>query len=584
MTRITSTADSSPAASAQDSAAGSDTPASRSAGHLIVAQLEAEGVERIYCVPGESYLNVLDGLHDSAIRTITCRQEAGAGFMALAEGRMTGRPGIAMVTRGPGAANVMIAAHTAYQDATPLVIFAGLIPTDHRGREAFQEFDLAGWFGTTVKKTLILDHPDEAAALVADAMHTAASGRPGPVIVGLPEDPQLITTQADTVTPRPVPEVVPTAAQIASVAEAVARARRPVLIVGGERWDEQSSRTVADWAAGLGMGIIADFRAYDGIDHDEPHYLGALGFGSAPLTRKAFDEADLHVYLGCQRTDVSTNSYSIGCSPDHTIVISPDPDLHAHFGPVDEQIIATTRGFAQALTSTDATTSADATTGTEATTASGTETNLPDWVTETRQRFQQWREIPAPTGDEDPAYVDMDTAFGEVRRLLPDDAIITYGAGNYSGWASRYLPVHSFPSVLGPRNGAMGFGMPAAVAAALVCPDRPVLAVAGDGCFLMNGQEFATAVAHDLNITVIINDNSVYGTIVGHQERDYPGRPEGTGLKNPDFAAYANAFGGVGFSVSRTEDFAGAFEAALNHPGPALVHVRTDPAIRFTRS
>lgn len=577
MTRIISTADSSPAdsspaASAQDSTGGSDAPASRSAGHLIVAQLEAEGVERIYCVPGESYLNVLDGLHDSPIRTITCRQEAGAGFMAMAEGRMTGRPGIAMVTRGPGAANVMIAAHTAYQDATPLVIFAGLIPTGHRGREAFQEFDLAGWFGTTVKKTLILDHPDEAAAIVADAMHTAASGRPGPVIVGLPEDPQLVTTSAPTVAPRPVPEVVPTAAQIAAVEEAVGRAKRPVLIVGGERWDEQTSRIVADWAAALSMGIIADFRAYDGIDHDEPHYLGALGFGSAPLTRAAFDEADLHVYLGCQRTDVSTNSYSIGCSPAHTIVISPDPDLHAHFGPVDEQVIATTRGFAQAIA------------GTEATTASGVGANLPGWVAETRQQFLDWRQVPEPTGDEDPAYVDMDTAFGEVRRLLPDDAIITYGAGNYSGWAARYLPVHSFPSALGPRNGAMGFGMPAAVAAALVSPDRPVLAVAGDGCFLMNGQEFATAVAHGLNITVIVNDNSVYGTIVGHQERDYPGRPEGTGLKNPDFAAYANAFGGAGFSVTRTEDFAGAFEAALNHPGPALVHVRTDPTIRFTRS
>ncbi|WP_349829205.1 thiamine pyrophosphate-dependent enzyme [Brevibacterium litoralis] len=556
------------------------TPDPCSAGHLVVRQLARHGVERVYCVPGESFLDVLDGLHDSDIRTVVCRQEGGVGYMAAAEGRMTGRPGIAMVTRGPGAANVMVGVHNAFQDATPMVVFVGLVPTEHRGRHAFQEFSLEGWFGTTAKKVLVLDDPTSAARVVADAMHTAVSGRPGPVIVGLPEDPQHVETDGRTVTPRAVPSPAPTRAQIEAVEAAVAAAERPVLVVGGESWTPGASTAVADWAAGLGMGIIADFRAYDGIDHAHPHYLGALGFGSWSGTREVLDSADLQVWLGCVRADVPTNSYALGCTPDTTIVIGRDPDALGHHGRIDQQIVSTTEAFAEAVSGGQCASAAGEGTG-QMSAAVGGVGSLP-WIAETRTRFLAWRE-PGARPDADPAYVDMDAAFAQVRDLLPTDAIITYGAGNHSGWAARYLPVHEFPSALGPRNGSMGYGVPAAVAAALVFPERTVFSIAGDGCFMMNGQEFATAVQHGANVTIVVNDNSVYGTIRGHQQKHYPGRQSGTALQNPDFAAFARACGGFGARVERTEDFREAFEEALSYEGPAIVHCLTDPEVRFTR-
>lgn len=537
-----------------------------STGHLIVRQLEAEGVSRVYCVPGESYLDVLDGLHDSAIHTVVCRQEGGAGYMAVAEGRMTGRPGVAMVTRGPGAANIMAAIHTAYQDATPLVVFVGLIPTEVRGREAFQEFDPNAWFGSTAKKVLVLDNPQSAADVVADAMHTALSGRPGPVIVGLPEDQLLVQTSGAPVASRPVAEPGSSEGELAAIEEIIARAERPLLIVGGEMWDQASSQAITDWSAGWGMGVIADYRAYDAIDHSSENYLGSLGNMSAPITRQVFQEADVQVYLGCVRSDVMTNSYEIGCAPEKTVVINRDPAAHGHFGPLDRLVVSTTRRFAATVA-----------------TLESCAPTAPDWVIEARRAFRDWRVPPVPRGEEASEYVDMDLAFETIRRHLPEDAILAYGAGNHTGWAVRYLHTHSFPSVVAPRNGSMGFGIPAAVAAALVHPERPVFSIAGDGCFLMNGQEFSTAVNEGVNITVVINDNSVYGTIVAHQEKHYPGRPSATSLGNPDFAAWARSFGAFGVRVERTEDFEAAFVQALQHPGPAIVHALTDPAVRVPR-
>lgn len=566
-----------------------ESPEPCSAGHLVVRELEAHGVERVYCVPGESYLDVLDGLHDSSIRTVVCRQEGGAGYMAAAEGRMTGRPGVVMVTRGPGASNVFVAVHNAYQDATPLVVFVGLVPTEVRGRHAFQEFDLTGWFGSTAKKVLVLDDPASAAHIVADAMHTAVSGRPGPVVVGLPENPQHVETDGRTVPPRPVAAPVPGPGDIATVEAAVAAAERPVLVVGGEFWSPAASEAIGSWASRTGMGIVADFRAYDGIDHAHPHYLGALGFGSWEGTRTALDAADLQVWLGSVRADVPTNSYTLGCDPATTIVVNRDPDLLGHFGPVDVFVNATTEAFAEAVAAArpgaGTASSGAGTSGGQGASAVVEEkpgTEAPAWIAEIRARFLDWRE-PGPREGANPEYVDMDVAFGHIRELLPDDAIITYGAGNHSGWAARYLPVHGFPSALGPRNGSMGYGVPAAVAASLVHPERTVFSIAGDGCFMMNGQEFSTAVANGSNLVIVVNDNGVYGTIKGHQEKFYPGRPSGTALQNPDFAAFAQAYGGFGVRVERTEDFRAAFEQALAYEGPAIVHCLTDPEVRFTR-
>ena len=592
---------------------------SLTAGHLIVSELEAHGVRRAYLVPGESYLDVLDGLHDSPIETIVCRQEGGAGYMAVAEGRMTGIPGIAMVTRGPGAANVMAAVHTAHQDATPLVVFVGLIPTAARGREAFQEFDLSAWFSSTAKSVLVLDDPDKAAEVVVDALHTAVSGRPGPVIVGLPEEVLTQRTSAPVLAPRRRAHPAPDERGLIDVRSISAEAERPVLIIGGEGWTPGASASVAEWTRRRGLGVIGTFRAYDGIDHDAPNFLGILGYGAAPVAKRVFAEADLHIFLGCVRTDVATDGFTIG-TEQRTIVIGPDPDAHGHFGRLDHQIVTSVADFGTALFYDMGKPSYLSGPSGDAFDPAGVQDSpseqapfppLPTWIQEARAELMGWREpkpvaVPvgaisagaasagdaggadevataASAGNDDRTFVDMDEAFSHVRELLPADAIITYGAGNFSGWATRFLPTHGFPSALGPRNGSMGFGLPAAVAAGLVAPDRTVFCISGDGDFLMNGQELATAAQYGVDLTIVVNDNSVYGTIRGHQDRDYPGRATGTTLENPDFAAMATAFGGLGIRVERTEDFREAFAAALNHRGPALVHCITDPAIRGAR-
>ncbi|HJA61837.1 MAG TPA: acetolactate synthase, partial [Candidatus Brevibacterium intestinavium] len=529
-----------------------DTSASLSAGHLIVEELEAHGVRRTYLVPGESYLDVIDGLHDSSITPIVCRQEGGAAYMAVAEGRMTGVPGIAMVTRGPGAANVMVGVHTAYQDATPLVVFVGLVPIDHRGRESFQEFDLDGWFSTTTKKVLTLDDPDKAAEVVVDAMHTAVAGRPGPVVVGLPEEVLVRPSAATVLPPRVLGSASPYAGDLTELRARITAADRPVLIIGGEDWSPSTAKRIAQWSRDRGLGVLGTFRAYDGIDHDSPNFLGILGYGAAPVAKRVLDEADLHIFLGCVRTDVATAGFTLG-TDQRTVVIGPDPDAHGHFGRLDQHIVTSVSRFAQALFTEDGSrtysVSSDGSIdepplGDALSEAAGEAVPLPDWVGEARAELDDWR-LPqvasagsASAGSSD-GVVDMDEAFVHVRQLLPEDAIITYGAGNFSGWATRFLPAHGFPSALGPRNGSMGFGLPAAVAAGLVHPERSVFCITGDGDFLMNGQEMATAAQYGLDITVVVNDNSVYGTIRGHQDREYPGRATATALENPDFAAMA---------------------------------------------
>lgn len=612
----------------------------RSAGHLIVAELEAHGVQRAYLVPGESYLNVIDGLRDSTIEPIVCRQEGGVSYMAVAEGRMTGVPGIAMVTRGPGASNVMVGVHTAYQDATPMVVFVGLIPTEQRGREAFQEFDLAGWFSTTTKKVLVLDDPDKAAEVVADAMHTAVSGRPGPVVVGLPEEILVQPTAGEVLPPRAVGIPEASAGAIVELEARINAADRPVLIVGGEDWSPRAAAVIAEWSRNMGMAVLGTFRAYDGIDHAGANFTGILGFGAAPVAKRVFDDADLHVFLGCVRTDIATDGFTIGTTQP-TVVVGPDPDAQGHYGRLDQHIVTTVRALARKLHEThgphegpgestytvgadgsivdpgegddarrESASAATEQPGAARILAAEEPQDLPEWIREARAEFQDWRipRVPADSASTSAnsaaagsatansmdtgiisansgsdGYVDMDEAFVHVRELLPGDAIITYGAGNYAGWATRFLPTHSFPSALGPRNGSMGFGIPAAVAAGLVHPERTIFSIAGDGCFLMNGQELATAVQYGVNLTVVVNDNSVYGTIRGHQDRDYPGRAVGTALQNPDFAALATAYGGLGLRVERTEDFRAAFAAALAHEGLALVHCITDPAVRSAR-
>lgn len=527
---------------------------SQSAGHLIVRQLEAHGVPRVYSVPGESFLDVLDGLYDSPINTVVARHEGGAGFMALAEGRLTGVAGVAMVTRGPGAANVMIAVHTASQDATAMVVFVGLIPVADRGRESFQEFSLAGWFGTTAKSVIVLEDEHRAAEVVAEAMFTAASGRPGPVVVGLPEDVLVRITCAQPVTPRRAASSAVRKAEASEVAQRIAAAERPLIVVGGDGWHGSTGEMLIGWAAEAHVPVATDWRAYDAVPHRSPAWAGWLGYGRADTLAARIDEADLLVFVGCGRSDVMADGYTRGFGAS-TVLVLADADARMHSGRIDLHMVATPAAFVAALPS--------------AQTARGSRGE--GWMSalaEDQLRFA------TPAGG--PGF-DLEAVFSVLERRLPADRILTYGAGNATLWGHRYLSHNAPHSLVAPRNGAMGLAVPAAVAASLIFPERQAVAVCGDGDFLMNPQELSTAFANDAAPLVIVVDNGIYGTVAAHQRAHYPGRPSGTAATNPDFAAWMRSFGGYGECVERTEDFETALDRALASGLPALLHLRIDP-------
>ena len=569
---------------------------SRSAGHLIVDTLESAGIERVYAVPGESYLDVLDGLYDSSIDTVVCRQEGGAGFMALAESRLTGRPGIAMVTRGPGAANAMISVHTAWQDATALVLFVGLVPLTDRSRESFQEFSLPEWFSSTAKRVLTIDDEHRAGELTADALRIAASGRPGPVVVGLPEDVLVRLTESPTPTLTEAAPPIPANAELESLTSRIAAAERPAFVLGGDGWQSGCGADLARFAASAGVPVFCDWRAYDALPHSSPAWAGWLGYGRADAVAAGFAEADLLVFVGCTRSDVASDGYTIGFDAE-TVLVSLDAEATQHAGRIDQQIFASPRSITKALTSL------------EAAAARGSRTD--DWRDErvaAQARFAAHRpdaeaapaDSQATAGDR--PGVDLGVAIGILDDRLGGEAILTYGAGNATIWGHRFIRHERPATLVGARNGAMGLAVPAAVAASLACPDRRAVAICGDGDFLMNGQEIATAFAHGAKPLIIVIDNGVYGTIVSHQENHYPGRPSGTRMVNPDFAAWMTAFdlsssgvasvgddsgNGAGPSVSgltghgerveTTEEFGPALDRALASDSPALIHVLIDP-------
>ena len=571
---------------------------SRSAGHLIVDTLENAGIERVYAVPGESYLDVLDGLYDANIETVVCRQEGGAGFMALAESRLTGRPGIAMVTRGPGAANAMISVHTAWQDATALVLFVGLVPLNDRSRESFQEFSLPEWFSSTAKRVLTIDDADRAGEITADALRIAAAGRPGPVVVGLPEDVLVQLTEAPTPTITEVAPPTPAPAVIDGLASRIADAERPAFVLGGDGWHSGCGAELAGLAASAGVPIFCDWRAYDAIPHSSPAWAGWLGYGRADAVAAGFAEADLIVFVGCTRSDVASDGYSIGFDA-QTVLVSLDMEAVQHAGRIDEHIIASPESFTHALNRTDAGAARD---GHQ---LRGTRSDT--WMqsrADVQSRFAAHRpDAEAAPESAGRAGVDLGVAFGILDDRLGGDAILTYGAGNATIWGHRFIRHERPASLVGARNGAMGLAVPAAVAASLAFPERRAVAVCGDGDFLMNGQEVATAFAHGAKPLIIVVDNGVYGTIVSHQENHYPGRPSGTRMVNPNFAAWMSAFdlsssgvasandasgAGNGTSVSgltghgerveTTEEFGPALDRALAADAPALIHVLIDPA------
>lgn len=531
---------------------------SRSGGRILVDALLTHGCDRIFHVPGESFLAVLDALHDTpAIDLVTCRQEGGVGFMACADAALTGRPGIAFVTRGPGATNASIGVHVAMQDSLPMLLFIGDVDRGMRDREGFQEVDFLTMFTPLAKRVLRIDDPARIPEYVARAWRTATSGRPGPVVIALPEDMLVEEAVAADRPPLAKLETTLDPANFDAVLTALRTARSPLAIVGGAGWDTSTGVTFANFAERWGIPVAGAFRRQDAIANDHPAWAGNLGYGPSPKLVQRIKSADLLLVVGARLGEATTDGYTL-VTPDHPgqtlIHVHPDPAELDRVYRADLAVAADPFAFARMLAQ-----------------AEPPARPLPA-AAEAHAEWLAWS-TPAPRD----VALDLGQCVAAMRdRLHGHDTIICNGAGNFSGWWHRYWHYGWTGTQLAPTCGAMGYGVPAAVAAALREPDKLAVAVAGDGDFLMNGQELATAVQHGANLLVILVDNGGYGTIRMHQEREYPARLSGTALNNPDFAALARAYGGWAETVETTAQFAPALDRALAQSGVRLLHCRTE--------
>lgn len=529
----------------------------RTGGRILVDQLIAQGCDRIFTVPGESFLAVLDALHDSPqIQTVICRQEGGVTFMACADGTLTGRPGIAFVTRGPGATNASIGVHVARQDSQPMILFIGDVARGDRDREGFQEVDFAAMFAPLAKWATRIDDAARIPEYVARAYRVAMSGRPGPVVLALPED-MLCDAVAALDRPRVSrPAQAADASAMADLADRLARAKHPVAIIGGAGWDAAASRDFAAFAVAHGIPVASAFRRQDALPNDLPVWAGNLGYGPNPALLARIRAADLVLAVGARLGEATTEGYSL-ITPDHPnqalVHVHPEPDELGHVYRTDLAICAGMAEFAAAARALAA-------------------PSVPR--AEGAAAHEAWRQWNTPQQFETP--LDLGQCVAAMRARLAADTIICNGAGNFSGWWHRYWPYAGPGTQLAPTAGAMGYGPPAAVAAALRRPDQMVVALAGDGDFMMNGQELATAVQYGCDLLVLVIDNGAYGTIRMHQEREYPARLSGTTLHNPDFAALARAYGGWAETVVATAEFAPALDRAMAQRGLRLLHLKTD--------
>ncbi len=534
----------------------------KTGGQLIVEQLVAQEAKHVFCVPGESFLAVLDALVDSHIDVTVCRQEGGATMMADAHGKLTGRPGICMVTRGPGASNALAGIHIAKQDSTPLILFVGQIERGMREREAFQEMDYRAVFGQAAKWATEIDDPERIPEIVSRAFHVAMSGRPGPVVIALPEDMLVETATAASTPYVQAVDSAPTADQMADLQQRLANAKAPVAILGGSRWRPQSVAQFADFAQRYQLPVTASFRRQMLIDHDHPSYIGDLGLGANPALISRLQEADLILLVGGRLSEIPSQAYTLLNIPvpKQTLVhVHPDTNELGRVYAPSLAINASPQAFCAELARWPSPPS------------------TPLWAQETARLHDRYLAWSDPDGVATPGALQMGGVMAHLRKVLPPNAIITNGAGNYATWIHRFHRFKQYGTQLAPTSGSMGYGLPAAVGAKRLQPQIPVICFAGDGCFMMHGQEFATAVQYNLPIVVLLVDNGMYGTIRMHQEKFYPGRVSATALNNPDFAAYAKAFGGHGERVEKTEDFADAFERAIQSNKPAIIHLITDP-------
>jgi acetolactate synthase I/II/III large subunit len=530
----------------------------RTAAEVLVDQLRVHGVRHVFCVPGESYLAALDAFHDSDIVVTVCRQEGGAAMMAEAVGKVTGRPGVCFVTRGPGATNASPGIHVARQDSTPLVMFVGQVARDMREREAFQELDYRAVFGSMTKWTTEIDDPARVPEIVSRAFHTAANGRPGPVVVSLPEDMLTERIAVDNAPPFAPIETSPGAAEMAKLAQLLAGARAPVLILGGSRWSQAASDGLARFAQKFSLPVYTTFRRLHLFDALHPCFGGDLGIGPNPKLLERIKSADLVVLIGGRMGELPSQSYTLFeiPRPRQTFVhVHPGAEELGRVYSPHLAIHATPTAFAATLEQLDV-------------------PGAPHGQAEAAHaEYLAWTEKPT----EQPGGVNLGAVMVWLRENLHADAIICNGAGNYAAWIHRFFRFRRFGQHVAPASGSMGYGVPAAVAMKRLYPERTVICVAGDGDFLMNGQEFATAVQYGLPFIVLVADNGIYGTIRMHQEREYPGRIVATELRNPDFTGYARAFGGFGASVERTADFPTAFREAQASGKPAIIRLKIDP-------
>jgi len=528
----------------------------RHGGKLLADQLVLHGTELAFCVPGESYLDVLDGLYDAPLRLIACRHEASAANMAEAYGKLTGRPGVCLVTRGPGATHASVGVHTAFQDSTPLILLVGQVASSQEEREAFQELDYRRLFGQTAKWVAQIDRTDRIPEYVARAFTTACAGRPGPVVLALPEDMLSSETDAPDALPFHVVQPYPGAEQIDELRSLLERAERPLAILGGGGWTPRAAQDLRIFLEANALPAGAAFRRQDSLDNDSPSYAGDVGIGLNPKLAARVRESDLLLAIGARLGEMTTSGY--------TLVEPPTPAqtlVHVHPGAEELgrvyrpalPILSGIEQFAAAVRDLRV------------------EPRWRDWSAEARADYEAWQK-PSPM----PGAVQLGECIAQLRARVPD-AIVTNGAGNFSAWAHRFWRWHDYPSQLAPTSGAMGYGVPAAVAAKALHPERTVICFAGDGDFLMSGQELATAAQYELPIVVLVVNNGMYGTIRMHQERHYPGRVVGTELANPDFAAYARAFGAHGETVTETSHFAPALERALAAGSSALIELQIDP-------
>jgi acetolactate synthase I/II/III large subunit len=540
----------------------------RSGGRILVDQLRIHGVDMAFCVPGESYLDVLDALHDvrEELRLIVCRQEGGAAFMAEACGKLTGTPGVCFVTRGPGATNASIGVHTAFQDSTPMILFIGQVGGDVVEREAFQEIDYRRMFGPMAKWVAQIDRAERIPEFLSRAFHTAVSGRPGPVVLALPEDMLLSRVAVEDAPRHERVKPHPGPADMERLRTMLAAAEQPLVILGGGDWDAAACANIRCFIEAHHLPAACGFRRQDLLDNRHPNYCGDVGIGIAPALAERIRSADLILAIGPRLGEMTSSGYTLFDVPvpkQRLIHVHPGAEELGRVYRAELMIHSGMREFAAQAAAL---------------------------MPVASPRWQQWTQSARADYLSNlrhglmPGPVDLGEIMAFLRGRLPEDAIVTNGAGNYAGWVHRFYQYTGFRTQLAPTSGAMGYGVPSAIAAKALYPERTVISFSGDGCFLMNGQELATAAQYRLPVVFIVVNNGMYGTIRMHQEREYPGRVHGTALQNPDFAALARAYGLHGETVERTAEFEPAFSRAQASGRPALIEIRIDPEAISTRT